>query len=147
MTQSLITIAYIAASALFILSLGGLSRQETARRGNWYGIIGMLIALVATAAAMSTGGLPVLIAALVPGLIIGGILASRRTRTAHDRNICRGVYRLDHIHGLCYRILETKRLYRRQAYAASRAAFDQSFDAARDDRARGVVLYAAWYRR
>ncbi len=77
MYQSLITIAYIAASALFILSLGGLSRQETARRGNWYGIIGMLIALVATAAAMNTGGLPVLVGSLVPGLVIGAILASR----------------------------------------------------------------------
>jgi NAD(P) transhydrogenase subunit beta len=82
MQQSLITIAYIAASALFILSLGGLSRQETARRGNWYGIIGMLIALVATAAAMNTGGLPVLIGALVPGLVIGAILASRVQMTS-----------------------------------------------------------------
>ena len=82
MQQSLITIAYIAASALFILSLGGLSRQETARRGNWYGIIGMLIALVATAAAMNTGGLPVLVGALVPGLVIGAILASRVQMTS-----------------------------------------------------------------
>ncbi len=82
MQQSLITIAYIAASALFILSLGGLSRQETARRGNLYGILGMLIALVATAAAMNTGGLPVLAAALVPGLVIGAILASRVQMTS-----------------------------------------------------------------
>ena len=82
MQQSLITIAYIAASALFILSLSGLSRQETARRGTWYGIVGMLIALVATGAAMSTGGLPVLAAALVPGLIIGAILASRVQMTS-----------------------------------------------------------------
>ncbi len=82
MTQSLITIAYIAASALFILSLGGLSRQETARRGNWYGIIGMVIALVATGAAMNLGGLPVLAAALIPGLIVGAILASRVQMTS-----------------------------------------------------------------
>lgn len=82
MQQSLITIAYIAASALFILSLGGLSQQETARRGNLYGIVGMLIALVATAAAMNTGGLPMLAAALIPGLIIGGILASRVQMTS-----------------------------------------------------------------
>ncbi|HKP68283.1 MAG TPA: NAD(P)(+) transhydrogenase (Re/Si-specific) subunit beta, partial [Pyrinomonadaceae bacterium] len=82
MTTSLITIAYIAASALFILSLSGLSRQETARRGNWYGIVGMLIALVATGAAMNTGGLPVLAAALVPGLVIGAILASRVQMTS-----------------------------------------------------------------
>ena len=82
MKTSLITIAYIAASALFILSLGGLSRQETARRGNWYGIVGMVIALVATGAAMNVGGLPVLAAALIPGLIIGAILASRVQMTS-----------------------------------------------------------------
>ncbi len=82
MQPSLITVAYIAASALFILSLGGLSRQETARRGNIYGIIGMLIALVATGAAMNVGGLPVLAAALIPGLIIGAILASRVQMTS-----------------------------------------------------------------
>ncbi len=82
MKTSLITVAYIAASALFILSLGGLSRQETARRGNLYGIIGMLIALVATGAAMNVGGLPVLAAALIPGLIIGAILASRVQMTS-----------------------------------------------------------------
>jgi NAD(P) transhydrogenase subunit beta len=82
MTTSLITIAYIAASALFILSLGGLSKQETARRGNWYGIIGMVIALAATAAAMNPAGLPILLAALIPGLLIGALVASRVQMTA-----------------------------------------------------------------
>ena len=82
MQQSLITIAYIAASALFILSLGGLSRQETARRGNLYGILGMLIALVATAVGMKTEGLPVLAGALVPGLLVGAVLASRVQMTS-----------------------------------------------------------------
>src|SRR3982751_3367379 len=82
MNTSLITIAYIAASALFILSLGGLSQQETARRGNLYGILGMLIALVATGAAMNTGGLPVLVGAAAPGMVIGAVLASRVQMTA-----------------------------------------------------------------
>src|SRR5215211_5095113 len=82
MKTSLITIAYIAASALFILSLGGLSQQETARRGNLYGVVGMLLALVATAAAMNTGGLPLLFGGLVPGLIIGGIVAGRVQMTS-----------------------------------------------------------------
>ncbi|HEV7699672.1 MAG TPA: NAD(P)(+) transhydrogenase (Re/Si-specific) subunit beta [Pyrinomonadaceae bacterium] len=82
MTQSLITIAYIAASALFILSLGGLSQQATARRGNLYGILGMLIALVATAVGMNTGGLPVLLGALIPGMVIGAVLASRVQMTS-----------------------------------------------------------------
>ena len=82
MKTSLITIAYIAASALFILSLGGLSKQETARRGNWYGIIGMLIALAATVAAMRDGNYALLAAALIPGLIVGAILASRVQMTS-----------------------------------------------------------------
>ena len=44
----IVTVSYIIATILFILALGGLSNQETARRGNWYGIIGMAIALIAT---------------------------------------------------------------------------------------------------
>jgi NAD(P) transhydrogenase subunit beta len=82
MKTSLITIAYIAASALFILSLGGLSRQETARRGNWYGITGMLIALAATAAAMDPSGWPILGGVLIIGAVIGATLASRVQMTS-----------------------------------------------------------------
>src|SRR5215213_2643700 len=82
MKDSLITIAYIAASALFILSLGGLSKQETARRGNWYGIIGMLIALGATVAAMREGNYVLLAGALIPGLVVGAIFASRVQMTS-----------------------------------------------------------------
>ena len=82
MKDSLITIAYIAASALFILSLGGLSRQETARRGNLYGIIGMVLALAATAAKMDAGGWPLFAAVLIPGMLIGAFLASRVQMTS-----------------------------------------------------------------
>ena len=82
MRDSLITIAYIAASVLFILSLGGLSRQETARRGNLYGILGMLIALVATAFAIRDGNYLLLAIALIPGAIIGALVASRVQMTA-----------------------------------------------------------------
>jgi NAD(P) transhydrogenase subunit beta len=82
MKTSLITIAYIAASALFILSLGGLSRQETARRGNIYGIVGMLIALAATAAAMDPSGWPILGGVLIVGALIGATLASRVQMTS-----------------------------------------------------------------
>jgi len=45
---TLTTAAYIVAIILFILSLGGLSNPETSRRGNWFGIIGMTIAVLAT---------------------------------------------------------------------------------------------------
>jgi NAD(P) transhydrogenase subunit beta len=80
--NSLIIIAYIAASALFILSLGGLSQQETARRGNFYGIAGMLLALVATAARMDAGSYGLLAAVLIPGVVIGALVASRVQMTA-----------------------------------------------------------------
>ena len=41
-SAGIVTVSYIAATVLFILALGGLSNQETARRGNWYGIVGMI---------------------------------------------------------------------------------------------------------
>ena len=82
MTQGLITIAYIAASVLFILSLGGLSQQETARRGNLYGIIGMVIALFATAFAIQNGNYLLLAGAIAPGLVIGAVIASRVQMTS-----------------------------------------------------------------
>ena len=48
MSSSIVTAAYIGATILFVLSLGGLSNPETAKRGNWYGITGMAIAVLAT---------------------------------------------------------------------------------------------------
>src|SRR5919106_94869 len=48
MPQSVVTVSYLIAGVLFILSLGGLSAQESARRGNLFGIAGMAIAIVAT---------------------------------------------------------------------------------------------------
>jgi H+-translocating NAD(P) transhydrogenase subunit beta len=82
MSNNLVTVAYIAASALFILSLGGLSNQESARRGNAYGIAGMIIAFVATALSAKVTGYGILAAAIVPGAIIGAILAARVAMTS-----------------------------------------------------------------
>ena len=48
MSSGILTAAYISASVLFILSLGGLSNQEKAKRAVWFGIIGMAIAVLAT---------------------------------------------------------------------------------------------------
>jgi len=77
MPESLITISYIIAAILFIMSLGGLSNQETARRGNWFGIIGMLIALVAVTASDSVTSYGILAIAIFPAILIGGTLAMR----------------------------------------------------------------------
>lgn len=48
MSEGLVQAAYIIAALLFIMSLAGLSKHETAKAGCWYGIVGMTIALVAT---------------------------------------------------------------------------------------------------
>jgi NAD(P) transhydrogenase subunit beta len=48
MSASLTAVAYVAATILFILSLGGLSNPESSRRGNLYGMLGMAIAVLAT---------------------------------------------------------------------------------------------------
>ena len=79
MTASLATVAYIGATILFILSLGGLSHPETARRGNLFGMVGMTIAVLATVLGprVTAGGIPWIVGALVVGGAIGLIAAKK----------------------------------------------------------------------
>lgn len=76
-SQGVISAAYIISALLFIFSLGGLSKQETAETGNWYGIIGMTIALIATVADPRVDNVMVIIIAMVIGSVIGLRLAKR----------------------------------------------------------------------
>ena len=73
MPATLSTVAYIGAIILFILSLGGLSNPETSRRGNLYGMIGMLIAVLATVLGphVSKPAYPWILAAMLVGAAIG----------------------------------------------------------------------------
>src|SRR4029078_3828657 len=73
MTSGLSMVAYLGAAILFILCLGGLSNQETSRRGNVYGMIGMAIAVVATVFGIQVtpAGLPYILAAMLVGAAIG----------------------------------------------------------------------------
>ena len=92
--SGILTVSYIAASVLFILSLGGLSNQESARRGNLFGIIGMLIAIAATTGyvvgvfdmpaptQLDAAGVGLLAAAILPGALIGAYLAARVAMTS-----------------------------------------------------------------
>ncbi len=77
MSASLATVSYIAATILFILSLGGLSHPESSRRGNLYGMIGMTIAVLATVFGprVTPGGLAWIAVALVIGASVGLYLA------------------------------------------------------------------------
>jgi H+-translocating NAD(P) transhydrogenase subunit beta len=79
MSESLATVAYIGATILFILSLGGLSNPETARRGNLFGMVGMTIAVLATVLGprVTAAGIPWIVGALVVGGAIGLIAAKK----------------------------------------------------------------------
>ncbi|AGW94323.1 Re/Si-specific NAD(P)(+) transhydrogenase subunit beta [Cupriavidus sp. DF5525] len=77
MPSGISNIAYLSASALFILSLSGLSHPDTARRGNMLGIAGMVIAIATTVLAGSPDGIAIIIGAMLAGGIAGSMLAKR----------------------------------------------------------------------
>ncbi|WP_016915315.1 NAD(P)(+) transhydrogenase (Re/Si-specific) subunit beta [Vreelandella stevensii] len=75
--QGFVSAAAIAASVLFILSLGGLSNQEKAKRAVWYGIVGMAVAVLFTAFGPGIGGYGWLIPMMVIGAGIGIYVAGK----------------------------------------------------------------------
>ncbi|MGC6519348.1 MAG: NAD(P)(+) transhydrogenase (Re/Si-specific) subunit beta [Candidatus Puniceispirillaceae bacterium] len=77
MSANIVTAIYIAASVLFILSLGGLSNQESAKRAVWYGIVGMALAVGATIFGPQVEISNMLILMIVIGSVIGLVVARR----------------------------------------------------------------------
>ncbi len=77
MTANLVALWYLVASVCFILALKGLSSPETARRGNAFGIAGMVIAVVTTIAIVAKGHLDFILVAMVIGGTIGTIVSRR----------------------------------------------------------------------
>ncbi|MCH2136286.1 MAG: NAD(P)(+) transhydrogenase (Re/Si-specific) subunit beta [Phycisphaerales bacterium] len=77
MPPNLATIIYLVAAVLFMLSLGGLSRQETAKRGTICGIVGMLLALATSILSDEVGLYGIVALSMVPAALIGGFLAMR----------------------------------------------------------------------
>ena len=80
--HALLATAYLLAGVLFILSLRGLSNQETARQGNLYGIIGMLIAIAAVVIGTATLPFTLVIGAVLVACLVGGTMAARVAMTA-----------------------------------------------------------------
>lgn len=68
---------YVSAAVLFVLSLGGLSNQESAKRAIWYGIVGMALAVAATVMAPGIDNLGVVAAMILIGAVIGTVVAQR----------------------------------------------------------------------
>src|SRR5688500_16764562 len=81
MAVGITSAAYLAAGVLFILSLGGLSRPETARRGNVYGMAGMAIAILATLSMDRVTSYGAIVAAMAVGGVIGIVIAKRVVMT------------------------------------------------------------------
>jgi len=81
MSFGLVSAAYVAAAILFILSLGGLSGQESAKRAVWYGIAGMALAVGATVFGPGVGNYAVIAAMLVIGSAIGWYVAKKVAMT------------------------------------------------------------------
>ena len=75
--EGVLTAAYIGAAVMFVLSLGGLSNQERAKRAIWYGIVGMALAVGSTVLAPGIGNYQLLAALIVAGAVIGSIVAAR----------------------------------------------------------------------
>jgi NAD(P) transhydrogenase subunit beta len=78
-------VAFLTAGVLFIRSLGGLSKQSTARQGTSYGLLGMMLAVSVTAVqwvlaadlSSRTTGLALLVGAAIIGSVVGGLMARR----------------------------------------------------------------------
>ena len=77
LSSNIVTAVYIAASVLFILSLGGLSNQEKAKRAVWFGIVGMALAVFGTVFGPKVSGFIWIIPMIVIGSIIGTVVAQR----------------------------------------------------------------------
>ena len=77
MSGGLVTAAYIVAAILFIFSLAGLSKHETSQQGNYYGIAGMAIALIATIFGPDTSNVAWILLAMIIGGAIGIRLAKK----------------------------------------------------------------------
>ncbi|MFT4150908.1 MAG: NAD(P)(+) transhydrogenase (Re/Si-specific) subunit beta [Paracoccaceae bacterium] len=71
------TAAYVVAAILFILSLGGLSGQESAKRAVWYGIAGMALAVAATLYGPGSGNWLLSLVLIIAGGAIGYVVATR----------------------------------------------------------------------
>ncbi len=77
MSQGIVTVCYITATILFILALGGLSNQKSARRGNIYGMVGMAIAVFATILGGAVTSYWGIIFAMLVGSAVGLAMANR----------------------------------------------------------------------
>ncbi|HZM34253.1 MAG TPA: NAD(P)(+) transhydrogenase (Re/Si-specific) subunit beta, partial [Burkholderiales bacterium] len=77
MSANQLTLWYLVASVCFILALKGLSHPESARRGNWFGIAGMAIAIVTTIAVVARGRVDLILIAMLVGGSLGALVARR----------------------------------------------------------------------
>jgi NAD(P) transhydrogenase subunit beta len=137
MSANLTALAYLVASALFILALRGLSHPEMARRGNMLGIIGMVIAVVTTIISPAITTYLWIIIALVVGGAIGTVIAMRIQMTAMPQLVAA----FHSLVGLAAVLVAGAAMYNPGAYGISDPT-GQIFLASRIEMSLGVVIGA-----
>jgi H+-translocating NAD(P) transhydrogenase subunit beta len=136
-SQGLVTASYIVAAVLFILSLAGLSKQETAKHGNLFGIAGMAIALLATVFNPETSGVHWIILAMVIGGAIGVRLALKVEMTEMPELVAV----LHSFVGMAAVLVGLNSFIDLDAtLAAARAAFEQAASVAQVEHLSGAML-------
>lgn len=112
MSSTVVGFAYLIAAVLFILSLKGLSHPETARRGNVFGITGMVIAVVTTLLQSGVLNYTMILAAVLAGAAIGTVIALRIQMTAMPELIAA----MHSLVGLAAVLIAGAALYNPEAY-------------------------------
>ena len=93
MDTGLVTAAYVVAAVLFILALGGLNNQETAKRAIWYGIVGMVLAVGATALAPGVGAYWLIVLMIAVGGV-GGYFVAKKVQMTQMPELVAGFHSL-----------------------------------------------------
>jgi NAD(P) transhydrogenase subunit beta len=117
MNEQLTGLAYLIAAILFIMALRGLSHPESARRGNIFGIVGMVLAVAATVADPEVVSYPLLVLAVLIGGSIGTVIALKIQMTALPQLVAA----FHSLVGLAAVMVAAAALYRPEAYGIGTA--------------------------
>ncbi len=112
MTPEITALAYLVAAVLFIMALRGLSSPETARTGNVYGMIGMMIAIVVTLLGPGVVGYTFIAAGVLIGGAVGTVIALRIQMTALPQLVAA----FHSLVGVAAVLVAAAALYRPEAY-------------------------------
>jgi H+-translocating NAD(P) transhydrogenase subunit beta len=88
MTSGLVIAAFVVAAVCFIYSLGGLSQHETSKRGIWFGVAGMALAVLAQLLAPGIANYWLMLPMMIVGAVLGYYVAARPTKLCSAATSC-----------------------------------------------------------